>query len=176
MAMTGDDTEQVPRPFDRRSALKKAAAAGAIIWAAPTIVSTQAAAQGGTFTPKCGATIPVRGSNRFTVNGTCNGAGGADWRVAVYISITQGDCACSTPTVDNGGLDAEGPDSVGPLPLRNKTYDRFSGEWKFFYQGRGETGLFESPVFAAVLRCTDRDGDERVYRDTATIEISENCS
>lgn len=171
--MTRNGGDEDSPAFDRRSVLKKAAVAGTIAWAAPAIISTSVDAQDGTFTPKCGATS-LRGFNRFTVNGTCNAAGGADWTVRVQISIGQGDCGCSTPTEANGGLDADGPDSIGPLPLISKTYFEPAVEWTFLYQGFTETpGLFASPMFDAVLRCTDRAGDVQEYLDTGTVSISE---
>jgi hypothetical protein len=75
--MSSDDATPTPDTttgIDRRSALKKAAAAGAIAWTAPTILSNTAHAQTpGTCTPKC---LPLgSGSGLATASATCTGNG-----------------------------------------------------------------------------------------------------
>lgn len=68
-------SSDIPRTgLDRRSALKKAAAAGAIAWTAPTILSNDAHAQTpGTCTPKC---LPIgAGTGLARASATCSGQG-----------------------------------------------------------------------------------------------------
>jgi hypothetical protein len=63
--------EAAPNTIDRRSALKKAAAAGAIAWTAPMVLSSTVSAVGnGTCTPKCapGSFSPV-----FAARDACDG-------------------------------------------------------------------------------------------------------
>mgnify|MGYP003573497193 CR=1 FL=1 len=78
--------------IDRRSAIKKAAAAGAIVWTAPTVLSQAAAAQTGTpCTPKCSpatfTTVPLSGY------GYCNGNG----QKSLFIYPTPGSGGFSCP-------------------------------------------------------------------------------
>ena len=55
--MSEHTSETVERGgFDRREALKKAAVAGGIVWAAPMIMSSPARAQATPCTPKCAPT------------------------------------------------------------------------------------------------------------------------
>lgn len=67
-------TDNPNRGVDRRSALKKAAAAGAISWVAPAMISESARAQTpGTCTPKC---LPLgSGTGLARGSATCDGTG-----------------------------------------------------------------------------------------------------
>jgi hypothetical protein len=79
--------------IDRRLALKKAAAAGAIAWAAPTIASGTVHAQEAACTPKC---VPTgAGVTTTTARITCSG-NGSRRRVEVTVPISSSIlCPCS---------------------------------------------------------------------------------
>jgi hypothetical protein len=62
----GEDVSEGSRlGFDRRAALKKAAAAGTIVWAAPLVTANPVLAADGTCTPKCVATASATVSASF---------------------------------------------------------------------------------------------------------------
>ena len=62
--------ESTGSTFDRRSALKKAAVAGAVAWTAPVVLSSGASAMDGTCTPKC---LPAVGSSLTWAGTGCQG-------------------------------------------------------------------------------------------------------
>jgi hypothetical protein len=93
--MSTDDATPTPTPagtstgLDRRSALKKAAVAGAVAWTAPTILShTAHAAPGEGCTPKC---LPA-GTPQFVTNpiDTCGGT----YVVRFPLQLTGGSVTC----------------------------------------------------------------------------------
>ncbi len=94
-------------PVDRREALKKATAAGAIAWVAPTLGSSRAFAQDGTCTPKC---IPV-GTPTYTALtpvATC----AATYNVTVAVVSSPGTVTCpcgGEPTLENATVSRSFP-------------------------------------------------------------------
>ena len=160
------------RSIDRRSALKKGAAAGAIAWTAPTIISTEVGAVAA-FTPKCGATQPVRAWQSSGFSAQCTNTG-ADLTAQIFLTATNGACGCSNPDYD-----AEAPDRLGGLPLVSKTSqpDTALGgvEFTFTYKGPGDfVGSFNTgTVFpVAILRCTDRSNrTQEVDRESVFLRI-----
>ena len=165
---------RVPRSFDRRSALKKGAAAGAIVWTAPMIISTEAGASADTFTPKCGPTQPVRAFESTGFGFQCRGQGQADLTAQIFLT-SRGQCGCSNPD-----LDAEAPATLGGLPLVSKTSqpDNVLGgiEFTFTYEGRRGPpqfgSFFTGDVFpVAILRCTDRSNRTEEYRESILVRF-----
>jgi hypothetical protein len=89
-----DATEHWLGPQGRRAFLTKAAAAGAIAWAAPVILSRAAyAVEGGEGTPKCRPTIKVCCTRYF-----CVGQGGGQSKYFPGLSVVASNCPCSSGT------------------------------------------------------------------------------
>src|SRR5437763_3117212 len=78
----------------RRDFLTKAAAAGAIAWAAPVILSRPAyAVEGGEGTPKCRPTVKVCCTRYF-----CPGMGTTQGKYFPGLSVVVSNCPCSSGT------------------------------------------------------------------------------
>ena len=158
--------------IDRRSAIKKAAAAGAIVWTAPTVLSQAASAQTGTpCTPKCSpatfTTVPLSGY------GYCNGNG----KKALFIYPTPGSGAFSCPcggAVDlflavQGSWDRHAGSCTGNVTtnVSAKLCDGSSVGAPFPGQGicleafAGAVGnSYFTGIITAFVTCTDRSGDQ----------------
>ena len=132
---------------DRREALKKSAAAGAVAWVAPTLVSSRALAQDGVCTPKC---APL-GTPTYTTSGPTGSCGGS-YIVTIVINPVQGSVTC--------------PCGFDPT-LGNATLTR-----SFARNFRGEADLTQE----VTLTCSDNATDpcEITCTVTATINITGN--
>lgn len=76
--------------MDRRDVIKKAAVAGAIVWAAPVVTSQVASAQAPTCTPKCKSVTAVL---KAQVSLYCERSGGK-WAQLVLSSTAETACPC----------------------------------------------------------------------------------
>lgn len=133
--------------MNRREALKKAAAAGAVGWVAPTLMSSPAFAQSGVCTPKC---IPA-GTPQYTAAGVSGSCGGS-YVVVIPITLTQGSVTCPC-----------GGDPVAGVATLTRAFPRGT---------RGQQTLTES----VEVSCTDLSGDPcpLVCTVTATVNITGN--
>ncbi|MEP6295857.1 MAG: hypothetical protein ABJ382_00915, partial [Ilumatobacter sp.] len=76
------------RELDRREVLRRLAAAGAVGWASPMIISSPASAAG-VFTAKCAPGVVTAGAPSFSQTG-CTGTG-----TTITVTITfAGPCRC----------------------------------------------------------------------------------
>ena len=90
--MSGTEEHTPEESLDRRSALKKAAIAGAIVWTVPTIVSSPALAAGTVCTPKCAPTTFVVSTP--SVVGYCPSSGNKAAKVSLRVNAGGGTCPC----------------------------------------------------------------------------------
>lgn len=147
--MTGDTAHPSSGSFDRRSASKTAATVGAIVWTAPTALSTGVSVQDGTFTPSRCAAMSLEARKRLSATGTCTPTG-ADW-TAVVGGTVEGTCGSSEPFET-----AEGSNRFGPLTLNRDERETLGPgtETQFFSCGPTPgrepfAGDFSSPCCAA---------------------------
>src|SRR5258708_19586549 len=100
--------EQALGSMRRREFLTKAAAAGAIAWAAPVILSRAAyAVEGGEGTPKCRPTIKVCCTRLFCDQGNKYFPG---------INVFASNCPCATPSTPSPTLSVTILDTSPPNP------------------------------------------------------------
>jgi len=169
-------TNQGKTGFNRRAALKKAAVGGAIVWAAPTILSSRASAVPPPCTPKC---CPAT-EGAFPVIAFEACPSGSSGRKAFYVqSVNPGtvfSCPCSgTPenivvttdptswTRHGSPLNPDGTCTVGNFPpgvnittglvggVQSIIFDKPSG-------GAIPQGCYRGD-FTVSADCTDRTGD-----------------
>lgn len=176
--MTPDNrraSDDVRGGLARRDALKKATVAGAITWAAPTVLSTKVHAQVVGCTQKCLPTASPPAST--TANVSCSGNGN-NRRVGVSVPIaTSVLCPCN------------GDDPV--IALDGTPESNWPGSTIELVQGAVvvvQLGAVRRPPLEVNIRitatCTDRDpangGCVRTCRTTVTVPLSlqnnGNCS
>jgi hypothetical protein len=159
--MSEHTSETVERGgFDRREALKKAAVAGGIVWAAPMIMSSPARAQTTPCTPKCAPSeqlISFAGSSVLKIGCVDPTAPPGQQQYVVRASLTvtaTQACPCtnSTPT--------------------------FTGVFVFeFTSPNPGQQLFTGTGGLITLQCTDIDGS--IIRQTCqfqvAVRITGNC-
>jgi hypothetical protein len=148
---------------NRRAALKKAAAAGAIVWAAPTIISESAGAQAAVCTPKC---LPVgSGTGTATATATCSGQGvRRALNINVDLSAVQTfTCPCGgTPTVTARGCTS----NVGQCDIDA------GGAINVSFAGRGVTGTLNIDIeLTETASCPDRSPDDGDCFATCTTRV-----
>ena len=115
--MADRDESQTPTTTSRRDFLKKSAAAGAVLWAAPTVVSSPAFGQtGGSPVPcdapdvctsgfeSCGTSPNGRACVTANVNGTCDCVVLADitevqcgQRAGTFVRCSETETVCAVP-------------------------------------------------------------------------------
>jgi hypothetical protein len=153
--------------IDRRSALKKAAAAGAVAWVAPAITSESAHAQAPAgCTPKC---LPVgAGAGTATATATCSGQGVRRvLTIEVDLSAFQNfSCPCGgSPTIGVTSCTSNlGTCTVGT-----------GGQVTVNYASRGVQGLLTFRIaLTGTASCPDRSPDDGdcVARCATTVEVS----
>ncbi len=145
-------SDATPRTgLDRRSALKKAAAAGAVAWTAPTILSETAHAvdfiNGSTCTAKCAPPTPPSVTGTITYIDCAQGI--PPGQQPVRANITEISASAECPC-DGTNVEVIAPPQnveVRPRP------------------GNISQGLFN---FAVEIRCSDRSGDVIVRQCTGT--------
>lgn len=149
--MSTDDATPTPTPagtstgLDRRSALKKAAVAGAVAWTAPTILSSTAhAAPGEGCTPKC---LPA-GTPQFSTTpiATCGGT----YLVRFPLVLTGGTVTCPC-----GGTPTATVVSATTLGALNTT---IAGNVVVVSFVRAARGSFTTNI-GVEATCVDRSGD-----------------
>ena len=169
-------TNQGKTGIDRRSALKKAAAGGAIAWAAPTILSSRVSAAPPACTIKC--CPQTAGSFLVTAFEAC--PTGSAGRKAFYVQATNPGSVVSCPcggspaniivSTDVNGwtrhgspLQPDGTCRIGQaLDGINVTTGDVNGVASIIFDkpsgGAIPQGCFRGP-FIVKAECTDRDGD-----------------
>lgn len=145
--------------FNRRSALKKAAVAGAVVWTAPVLLSESAQAVqflDGGCTAKCGpsATVSVTGS--ATTRGCVTGTPGQEGVTALINAGTSaggGSCGCDATAV----VVVTSPAAGDPFEVRPKPNNANQGEFDV----------------TATISCEDRDGNTitKTCSAVATAEV-----
>ena len=132
--------------LDRRSALKRAAAAGAIAWSVPTVVSQTARAADGVCTPQCLA--QSSGTVTATASLTCGGAG-VNRNVTLQVTLT------GQPTVT---CPCGGTAQVSTNVTANNVPVTLSGNVITVPLGRGSGGVTAVRVTYSAT-CIDGSGD-----------------
>jgi hypothetical protein len=174
--MSTDDATPTPTPagtstgLDRRSALKKAAVAGAVAWTAPTILSSEAHAVEliGACTAKCAPnpTIAVGGTSFLFCN-----TNGAKW-VRLTFSVSGIVCPCEV-----GGAAASflgGDVSPNPAEVKSVTYDAGTNTGSIIIGGSGNGALGNGSYEAALnfcVQCNDRSNPPDVISRRCTTLI-----
>lgn len=160
----------------RRSALKKAAAAGAIVWAAPAIVSDRALAVNTVCTPKC---APDTGGSVFVgADVYCEpGNNGAKWLKVTIGSTgnTLGTCPCQNGAVSTiVGDPTYSPFTGSPQPVVFSSMPS-NGIITLILKGPGSGALGQGTYTATVTvvqQCLDRSG--RVIQQSCQYPLSVN--
>jgi len=152
----------VGESLNRRAALRRAAAAGAVVWTAPTVLSQSVSAADGTFTPKCEPTTTpaIQSSSDRT------GCYPSVVRVSITIGAPPGAvlCPCSTALVDAAGPETIGTPTLGYLTLTSTTPSAPSAPGTTFvleYTGNPAGFPSQDVPFDALVMCTDRAGDTK---------------
>lgn len=147
------------RRVDRRALLRKAAAAGAVGWTAPVIL-TSAPAAAGVFTAKCApGNVTVSSVSFVQVAGSCT-----DERTEIDITINfAGPCPCGGTPIWCGQLNT--PARYAPGTITGSTL-RF----------RVRIPIFNTiPINGRVaLGCTDRNGDRQYARYNWSMTATDN--
>lgn len=149
------DHNQIATGLDRRTLIKRGAAAGAIAWTVPTILSSQAHALNGACTPGC-APNPVLNLNPATAL-YCVTPGGK-W-AELTLSWEAGPCPCAT-----GGLAVYLGSSVTPNPseVKTVTFDNAARTATIRIGGQGNgalgNGTYDAQIFFCI-QCNDSTGD-----------------
>lgn len=154
--------------MNRRSALKKAAAAGAVVWTAPLLLSEPALAAGTTCTPKCkpGGFTALQG----TVDGFCPSPGNKAARVSLRVAGTGATCPCLTngvaiaPTTCIKLTDIWRKDGTGQ-DVTVATTTPAAGYTQGFYVAKpggslGQGLWVSDDQFKFAVTCQDRDGNK----------------
>lgn len=162
------DPNSKSRGIDRRSALKTAAAAGAVAWVAPAITSESAHAQvpEPVCTPKC---LPLgSGSGTATASATCSGQGTRRaLNVIVDLSAFQAfTCPCGgEPIVNVTSCTSNfGTCNVGA-----------GGSVEVEFASRGFTGTLDFAIrLTGTASCPDRSPDDGdcVASCTTTVQVT----
>lgn len=148
-----------PERVDRRSALKKAAAAGTIVWAAPTVLSSTAHAAefipGTPCTLKCTPDPVINFGADVTLDCQTNGA---KWALLTF-SVGSAGCPCAA-----GGSVVSLGSGVSPQPseIKETTFDPASGTGTILIGGSGQGALGNGTYLAFFffcVQCDDRSGD-----------------
>jgi hypothetical protein len=155
------------RGFDRRAALKRGAAAGAIVWAAPLVTTSPARAADGTCTPKC---VP---SASATVSAGAGSLSGLRCGYPLTVQITNQVCPCNPtaalghtwgtgPTVDTGDIE-----SVVATPNGTLTFlvRQLTGDTTSVITGQ-----------VTLTGCSDKAGDGCPRTYTYTINLTRPSS
>jgi len=156
--MSGGPTEPSDG-VDRRRLLKRAAAAGAIAWTAPVVLSDRVSAQVGTCTPKC---VPQSAGTATAIASISCTGNGNNRVVIVTVQLTAQpsySCLCGgtatvtgrTVTVNRGTLTVAGGANTFVVNL-----------------GRGSPGVLDVFVNESVT-CVDRSGDNCTRSCTTTL-------
>lgn len=163
--MSSDDTPRTG--IDRRSALKKAAAAGAIAWTAPTILSETARAQTpGTCTPKC---LPLgSGTGLARAVATCTGQG-----LTRTITLNVNLSGIQTFTCPCGGdatvISRSCTSNVGSCSVGAGGFITVTAASRFF------TGTFAVQIsLTETASCADRSPDDGDCLATCTTTVQVN--
>ena len=151
-----NDSDTARPGVDRRTLIKRGAAAGAVAWAAPTVFALEANAQEPPCTPKCAPDTSVLVLNPDTAL-ACQGPGGK-WALLTY-SLTDSVCPCGgTATVTNRGSE------VTPQPAEIKVvdFDPTTRTGSIIIGGSGNgalgNGTYSASIFVCIA-CDDRTGD-----------------
>ena len=160
----------------RRSALKKAAAAGVIVWAAPAIISDRALAVGAVCTPKCAPTRAAAVGVTADVFCLPGNSGGKWLKVTIgVIGNTLATCPCQNGAVATiVGTPTFSPFSGSPQPQVYSTTTT-GGVITIILKGPGNGALGQgtyTSTMTVVQRCLDRSG--RAIQQSCQYPLSVN--
>jgi hypothetical protein len=144
---------------DRRSAIKKAAVAGALVWTAPVVLSSKAAAID--FIPGTTCTLKCLPNPNVSINANtqlyCTGAGRKWAQINFTVNQTVCPCGGGGSSVAYGGLV-----SPNPADIKEISYDPGTNTGFVRVGGMGSGALGDGNYALRILycvQCFDRDGD-----------------
>ena len=144
---------------DRRSLIKKAAVAGTLVWAAPVVLSSKAAAVD--FIPGTNCTLKCLPNPNISIDANtmlyCPGPG-RKW-AQINFTVNEAVCPCG-----GGGSSVAYGGSVSPNPadIKQISYDPGTNTGFIRVGGMGTGSLGDGTYNLTILycvQCQDRDGD-----------------
>jgi len=174
----GETVGDGPTGIDRRSALKKAAVAGTVIWAAPTLLSSRVLADDSLCTPKC---YPIARRNGRVSIGACHLR--RDGAFASMGLENLVDCPCADePTLSSMSFGpwniADSPASVDNVDLEHVGNGILAVNIDILVSSPGDVAGEYSSTLTLTVSCSDRQGNVIAqtceYDFTFDIEITES--
>lgn len=151
--------------MDRRQALKRGVAAGAVAWTAPAVLGQTVSAADGTCTPKC---VPV-GTPQFTatLQDTC----GAVYTVIVVPVLQPGSVRCpcgGTPVVNGSQL-------VRRFPRRFRGNADITGSVTIRCSDNAGDPCDVTCTLTVTVNITGNPGNDCAQTDVTLVRVVANC-